>query len=371
MSSSEISLRWAAGPKDLEGAIGLRKLVFCQEQGVPVEDELDGRDDEALHLLALERGRGHVVGTLRLLFDGEVVKVGRVAVAACWRRRGIAARMLAIALARARQRGSRTARLAAQLDAVELYEKAGFAVESDVFQEAGIDHVWMGRRLEWRLIVFDCDGVLVDSERISNDVLALMLSEQGLPTTLAQARADYQGLLLGDIAVKAEGKLGHSLPEDWLSDYERRRADAFDAGLQVVAGAQELVEEALARGVAICVASQGSLSKTERSLALTGLDRLFPPHTRFSAHDRERGKPHPDLFLHAAGALGIDPGDCVVIEDSPSGVTAAVRAGMAVFGYAADSDADALRLAGARTYCSHRDLSALLWPAAPSSLRED
>lgn len=125
----------------------MRKVVFCDEQGVSVEEELDGRDAEALHLVGLEPG-GRVIATLRLLFDGEVVKVGRVAVEAAWRRRGIASLMLEAALSKAREHGSSRARLAAQLVAVELYEKAGFAVESEVFQEAEIDHVWMGRDLD-------------------------------------------------------------------------------------------------------------------------------------------------------------------------------------------------------------------------------
>jgi predicted GNAT family N-acyltransferase len=148
MSAEEVSVRWAAGEEDLQGAIRVRKVVFCDEQGVPVEEELDGRDEQALHLVALAPGDERVVGTLRLLFDGDVVKVGRVAVESSWRRRGIALRMLLVALDRARELGSTSARLAAQVGAVQLYEKAGFEVQSEVFEEAGIPHVWMGRRLD-------------------------------------------------------------------------------------------------------------------------------------------------------------------------------------------------------------------------------
>jgi predicted GNAT family N-acyltransferase len=140
------AIRWARDPEDLGGAIALREQVFVVEQGVPVEEELDGRDDEALHLVALDDA-GRVVGTLRLLFDGETVKVGRVAVARELRRQGIAAAMLAEALAEAERRGCTRARLASQVDAVAVYEQAGFAVESDVFEEAGIPHVWMARAL--------------------------------------------------------------------------------------------------------------------------------------------------------------------------------------------------------------------------------
>lgn len=137
------SIRWAGGPRDVEGAIALREEVFVREQKVPVEEEVDGRDAEALHLVAVDDGR--VVGTLRLLFDGTTVKVGRVAVERARRRRGLAAAMIREALSEAARRGCTRARLASQVDVVPLYERAGFAVESGVFEEAGIPHVWMGR----------------------------------------------------------------------------------------------------------------------------------------------------------------------------------------------------------------------------------
>jgi predicted GNAT family N-acyltransferase len=144
MSRSAIS--WAREDADVEDAIAVRRRVFIEEQGVPVEEELDGRDSEALHLIARDE-QGGAIGTLRLLLDGDVAKVGRVAVDRGWRRRGIAARMLDVALEEARVRGARRARLASQLDVVALYERAGFTVQSGVFEEAGIPHVWMGREL--------------------------------------------------------------------------------------------------------------------------------------------------------------------------------------------------------------------------------
>jgi HAD superfamily hydrolase (TIGR01509 family) len=197
------------------------------------------------------------------------------------------------------------------------------------------------------LIIFDCDGVLVDSEPISNGVLAAMLAEQGLQLSLAQARSRFQGLLLSEVRDGAERMLGRPLPAGWIEEYIARRADAFAAGLHPIEGAAELVRDVAAAGVAVCVASQGSLRKTDRSLALTGLDRLFAPAARFSAEQVPRGKPHPDLFLHAADQMGFAPAACAVVEDTPSGITAARRAGMTVYGLAADSDAQALRDAGA------------------------
>ncbi len=201
--------------------------------------------------------------------------------------------------------------------------------------------------MQVQLVIFDCDGVLVDSEVISNRVLAEMLTEQGLPTTLPQARREYQGLLLDDVLSSAQARLGRPLPADWLERYEAVRADAFRRELKPVAGAADTVRRLLDGGVRVCVASQGKLEKTGLSLALTGLDRLFPEPVRFSAASVANGKPAPDLFLLAAATIGVEPPACAVVEDTPSGVRAAVTAGMRAIGYTADSDARGLRGAGA------------------------
>ena len=145
--AAEIAIRWASGPDDVRGALRVREQVFCREQGVPRAEEIDGRDGHALHAVALEPDGYRVIGTLRLLVDADRAKVGRVAVERGWRRRGIASRMLELALAGAQERGCVKVRLASQLEATELYQRAGFTVESDPFEEAGIAHVWMGRRL--------------------------------------------------------------------------------------------------------------------------------------------------------------------------------------------------------------------------------
>lgn len=143
----QFATEWVRTPDDLSLALRLRERVFCGEQGVPRSLELDGRDDEAEHLLARELSDNRAVGTLRLLVVGSQAKVGRVAVDSEWRRRGIASRMLDVALERARERGCSEARLASQLTATALYRRAGFRVQSRPFEEAGIAHVWMARRL--------------------------------------------------------------------------------------------------------------------------------------------------------------------------------------------------------------------------------
>jgi HAD superfamily hydrolase (TIGR01509 family) len=211
-----------------------------------------------------------------------------------------------------------------------------------------------------QLVIFDCDGVLVDSEVISNGVLARMLTADGLPTTVVEARRDFQGLLLCEVRERAQEKLGPRLPPDWIARFESERAAAFHRELRPVRGAREAVERVRAHGVAVCVASQGKPEKIELSLELTKLRRLFPDDGLFSAYAVARGKPHPDLFLHAAAKMGTEPSRCVVVEDTPSGVTGAVSAGMRVLGYGADSDAHALRRAGAEVFGSLTELPELL-----------
>lgn len=211
------------------------------------------------------------------------------------------------------------------------------------------------------LIIFDCDGVLVDSEPISNGVLAQMLTEQGLPTTLPQARREYQGLLLGDVLTLAEQKLGHPLPAGWLTRYERTRAAVFRRELRAVPGAADILRlVGRSRDVRACVASQGKLEKTRLTLGITNLAELIDEDAIFSAESVARGKPHPDLFQHAAKAMGFGPEECVVVEDTVIGVTAAVAAGMRVFGYCADSEELALRQAGAQTIHSLAELACMI-----------
>lgn len=210
------------------------------------------------------------------------------------------------------------------------------------------------------LAIFDCDGVLVDSEGLSATVLARMLNEAGLATSADEVRREYQGLILGDMRVKAERALGSELPRDWFERFEREREAVFRTQLQVIDGVAGAIERVLAAGVRVCVASQGKLEKTRLSLALTGLDRLFAADALFSAHLVARGKPFPDLFLSAARTLGVEPARCVVIEDTPSGVHAAVAARMRVLGYCDGGDPSRLRDAGAEPFARMSELPSLL-----------
>jgi beta-phosphoglucomutase-like phosphatase (HAD superfamily) len=213
---------------------------------------------------------------------------------------------------------------------------------------------------ELELVVFDCDGVLVDSEVISNRVLGTLLAEEGVPLTLAETRRHYQGVLLDEILTRTEDRFGRRLPDGFLDRFQADRNEEFRRALKPVAGAARMIERVQAAGVPVCVASQGKLDKTRMTLGLTGLDRLIPDGAVFSAYSVPRGKPHPDLFLYAAAEMGASPGRSVVIEDTPSGVIAGVAAGMRVLGFAGDSDEAALREAGAEVFESLDQVPGLL-----------
>jgi predicted GNAT family N-acyltransferase len=139
-------VRPARDQSEIDAALALRYEVFCREQGVSLEEERDGRDGEALHLVVVDDGE--VVGTCRLLLVGSEVKLGRMAVAASHRGRGLAAELLVEADVRSRELRAERIALAAQLTAQSLYERAGYAPYGDVFLDAGIEHVMMGKALE-------------------------------------------------------------------------------------------------------------------------------------------------------------------------------------------------------------------------------
>ncbi len=211
------------------------------------------------------------------------------------------------------------------------------------------------------LVIFDCDGVLVDSEPISNASLAQALTRAGLATSTAEALRDYKGLILGDLIDRAQARLGRQLPEGFVEAFERDREAQFRLHLEAVPGAREAVEQVRSAGLKVCVASQGKLAKTEMTLGLTGLRALFEDDELFSAHSVPRGKPFPDLFLHAARAMGAKPEDCVVVEDTRLGVKAALAAGMYAVGYAEDErQALALADAGATVIRALSDLLPVL-----------
>ncbi|MEV2197964.1 HAD family hydrolase [Streptomyces phaeochromogenes] len=199
--------------------------------------------------------------------------------------------------------------------------------------------------MRYELVIFDNDGVLVDSEPISNTLLAAYLTELGHPTSYEESLRDYMGAAMHRVHDIVEERTGERLPADFDDVFHARVFAAFERELEPVAGAVEVLEKLAADGVPYCVASSGSHERIRVGHRKTGLDRWFDDGRIFSSQDVGRGKPAPDLFLHAAERLGVPPEKCLVVEDSPLGVRAAVSAGMDVYGFTAMTPAE--RLAGA------------------------
>ena len=210
------------------------------------------------------------------------------------------------------------------------------------------------------LVIFDCDGVLVDSEPISRRVLWRCVNEVGVAMSEDEVERAYVGATLEAIERDVALRRGASLPDGWLDDYLARRAAAFERELEPVEGARETVEAVHALGWESCIASQGRVVKMEQTLSLTGLADLFPPERIFSATMVPRPKPAPDLYVHAARSCGWEPADCVVVEDSLSGVRGARAAGMRVLGYVGRSRPEdaamALSAAGAQLVRDMREV---------------
>lgn len=181
-------------------------------------------------------------------------------------------------------------------------------------------------------VIFDCDGTLVDSEELSNEVLVEVVAEYGLVLSVDEAISAFRGGKMADCVAHLEARLGQRLPDHFVPGLRSRTADAFRTRLRPVAGALEVVQWLSARSWAICVASSGPVEKIELSLSLTGLSPFFEGRM-FSSYEIGVWKPDPGLFLHAAKSMGLGPGDCAVVEDSLPGIQAGLAAGMAVFAF--------------------------------------
>jgi len=199
--------------------------------------------------------------------------------------------------------------------------------------------------MRYDLVIFDNDGVLVDSEPISNTILAGYLTELGHPTSYEDSLRDYMGSAMHRIHDLVLERTGRRLPDDFDDVFHARVFAAFERELKPVPGAGQVLEKLAADGVPYCVASSGSHERIRVGHRTTRLDRWFDEGRVFSSQDVGRGKPAPDLFLHAAERMGVRPEKCAVVEDSPLGVQAANAAGMDVYGFTAMTPAD--RLTGA------------------------
>jgi len=212
------------------------------------------------------------------------------------------------------------------------------------------------------LVIFDCDGVLVDSELIFARVLAESLIALDFPTTIDEAIALGFGKNRVTLSAAVAARFGQALPDTFFEAFAARSASAFEHELSPMVGVEDLLA---ALPMPRCVASNGRLDRVRQRLAITGLLPFFDPHV-FSASQVAFGKPAPDLFLFAAQRLGARPGECTVVEDSIPGVEAAIAARMPVVGFCGgghcpQDHADRLIAAGcSRVFAKMPDLAAFL-----------
>ena len=209
------------------------------------------------------------------------------------------------------------------------------------------------------LVIFDCDGVLVDSEPLSERVSLEMIAEHGVAMPVEEMSARYLGTSDADMVRDIERRLGATFPEGFVDEMQARKLLAFRASVRAMDGVADAIGAIASAGVLLCVASSGPREATRIKLESAGLLGPFGGRL-FSAYDVPRGKPHPDVFLYAAAQMGVAPARCVVVEDSLPGVQGAVAAGMRVLGYAPEGGGATLRDAGADVFGDMADVVGLL-----------
>ncbi len=211
------------------------------------------------------------------------------------------------------------------------------------------------------VVIFDCDGVLVDTERLGNQRLAQVLTEAGYPISYEDCRRTFVGKPMAAVQAHVEAT-GVMLGADFVKRWNDGLPELFKDGLDPIPHVEGTVRAIAAAGLPFCVASSGQLTKMRLTLGLTGLLPFFE-HAMFSVSMVPRGKPFPDLFLHAAIQMDQQPFGCTVVEDSLPGIQAARSAGMRALAYvgASHTDADALHAAGGRTFDSMSSLPMLAW----------
>lgn len=211
--------------------------------------------------------------------------------------------------------------------------------------------------MRFEAVLFDCDGVLVDSEPIVNRVLRDMLAERGWELTEAECLRIFLGKMVRDERVRIERETGQPLTEEWLAAFRAQRNAALERELNIVANAREAVQTVHERlDARIACASGADRHKVELQLRKVGLHGYFAGRI-FSGHEMPRSKPHPDVYLAAAAALQAAPRRCAVVEDSLVGATAGLAAGATVLAYVPHGDATPFERAGVATV--FRDMAQL------------
>jgi len=209
------------------------------------------------------------------------------------------------------------------------------------------------------LVIFDCDGVLIDSEHIAVRADVACLAEEGIAASEEEILERYKGISVAEMLADLELRFGRRLRDDFDARHTRRLRALFEAELRAMPGVEAVLDGLSGK---ICIASSSSPERLTHSLGLVGLHDRFAPHI-FSAAQVERGKPAPDLFLFAAARMNAEPARCIVIEDSPAGVEAAVAAGMTAIGFTGGSHCrpgDAARLTALGAAIAVDDMARLL-----------
>ncbi|HMB61597.1 MAG TPA: HAD family hydrolase [Eudoraea sp.] len=200
--------------------------------------------------------------------------------------------------------------------------------------------------MEYKCIIFDCDGVLVDSEAISTTILVNMANSIGANIEMEGAVDFFAGKSLGSCLAFIESRINRKIPDGFEQTFRKRTFEAFRTDLQPIDGIHSLLEKIT---IPYCVASSGPVDKIRLNLTTTDLIRKFEGNI-FSSYDIGSWKPEPDIFLHAAEQMGFEAGECVVIEDSLAGIIAARTGGFEVFGFANEKNRDIFANEGARVF---------------------
>ena len=203
----------------------------------------------------------------------------------------------------------------------------------------------------FEFVIFDCDGVLIDSETVALPVLGTMLAELGASLDVDEVHRRFGGLSLAQVMAEVASTIGSPPPPAFEADFARRSEDALRTALVPIPGVTGVLE---GLKLPFCTASNAESAEIRFNLDVAGLRHHFGDRI-FTATDVEHPKPAPDLYLLAAETHGVDPAACAVVEDTPTGVAAGTAAGMHVFGYSVRHSEDALRAAGARDTFRHMD----------------
>jgi HAD superfamily hydrolase (TIGR01509 family) len=209
---------------------------------------------------------------------------------------------------------------------------------------------------KYKCVIFDCDGILVDSEPLAEATIVTMTNELGIDINIEYAKRNFKGDSFNNILNHIESNFKTSLPYNFESEYRRRSFEMFTEKLKPVEGVLDVIKSL---NIPFCVASSGPQDKIRHNLELTGLLPYFEGHI-FSCYDIQKWKPEPDIFLHAAKNMGFSVNECVVIEDTIIGITAAIRGGFDVFGFADGFNFETYKSKGTKAFTQMNELKELL-----------